>query len=701
MYLLALIAALITQATEIDAANEQALRAAAVKVAPSVVLIETTGGSERVGTGRGPMDAGVRKGVGPTTGLVIAADGYVVTSAFNFANSPTSITVSVPSRAERFVGRVVATDHSRMLTLLKIEATGLPVPEAVPSQSVRIGQWAVALGRTLDPVTDHPPSMSVGIVSATGRIWGRCLQTDAKISPVNYGGPLVTVDGRVLGVLIPASPVGDGEAAGFEWYDSGIGFAVPLDHVFQVLPRLRSGKDLRRGLLGITPKGNDQFSVAFTISTVTPESAAAKAGMKAGDQVTAINGVKISNQAQAYHVLGAKYEGDKVTIQVKRGDEELTFVDLMLMGGLPPYRHPFLGILSIRDDPELGVEVRDAYPNSPAEKGGIKAGDRIMKIKLPNMTRPLAFAGRDQLRELLDTIPAGSEVKFEIKPKEGENKTLTITLANLPDDAPAKLPKESTARQALTPRKQPPVEGLPGQPKVKAKDKDNAKSPNEPSTNEEKKEPPKPVETGLLQRTSPTRDREYWVFVPTNYDRNVGHGIVVWLHAAGQGGKDAKDVVDIWRQSCEDRHLILIGPKSSNDAGWLASESEFVQETIQEVIGQYTIDRQRIVAHGMGAGGQMAYYLAFASRELFRGAAVSGAVLSSPPKDNIAGQRLSFFIAAGGKDPALKEIAAAKLALADKRFPVMFREVAEMGKEYLDRTTFEELVRWIDSLDRL
>ncbi len=698
---LCLLAALLMQPPDLDAANEQALRAAAERVAPSVVLIETTGGSDRVGTGRGPAASGVRKGIGPTTGLIVAADGYVITSAFNFANSPTSITVSVPSRAERFVGKVVATDHSRMLTLLKIEATGLPVTEAVPINDVRIGQWAVALGRTLDPVTDRSPSMSVGIVSAIGRIWGRCLQTDAKISPVNYGGPLVAGDGRVLGLLIPASPSGDGETAGFEWYDSGIGFAVPLAHIYQMLPRLRAGKDLRRGLLGITPKGSDQFSVAFAINTVTPESTAARAGMKSGDIVIAIDGKTIANQAQAYHVLGPKYEGDKVTVTVKRGDEELTFSDLVLMGGVPPYRHPFLGILPMRDDPELGVAVRDVYPDSPAAKAGLKPGDRIMKIKLPNMPRLQAFSGRDQLRELLDTVPAASDVQLEIKPKDGEVKKITMTFATLPDNAPTQLPVDSTMRQALTPRKQPPADMMPGMPKGKGKDKGKEEAPKETPKSEEKKEPPKPAEKGLLQRTTPSRDREYWVYVPANYDPNVSHGIVVWLHAAGQGGKDAKDVVDIWRQACEERHLIVIGPKSTSDTGWLASEAEFVQEAIQEVTSQYTIDRQRIVAHGMGVGAQMAYYLVFTSRDLFRGAAASGAGLSNPPKDNVAGQRLSFFIVAGGKDPASKDIAAAKPTLIEMRFPVSFREVAEMGKEYLDRTTFEELVRWIDALDRL
>jgi len=194
------------QTPDIDSANEQAIQSAVAKVAPSVVLIETTGGSERIGS----AERGVRKGIGPTTGIVVASDGYIITSAFNFANKPTSITVGVPGRKDRFVAKVIATDHSRMLTLLKIDANDLPVPEFVPEGEIRIGQWATAVGRTLDPNPDHVPSISVGIVSALGRIWGRCLQTDAKVSPVNYGGPLVAADGRVLGLLIPASPSGDG-----------------------------------------------------------------------------------------------------------------------------------------------------------------------------------------------------------------------------------------------------------------------------------------------------------------------------------------------------------------------------------------------------------------------------------------------------------------------------------------------------------
>ena len=70
------------------------------------------------------------------------------------------------------------------------------------------------------------------------------MQTDAAVSPNNYGGPLVDIRGRVLGVLVPLSPQRPTRSGRLEWYDSGIGFAVPAEHIQQVLPRLKEGKDL-------------------------------------------------------------------------------------------------------------------------------------------------------------------------------------------------------------------------------------------------------------------------------------------------------------------------------------------------------------------------------------------------------------------------------------------------------------------------
>ena len=173
---------------DLDDLKEKAIKAAVARVAPCVVQIETPGGTDMVQSAGGGM---IRRGIGPTSGLIVSADGYIISSAFNFANKPATIVVSVPGQKERYVAKVVATDQTRMLTLLKIEAAGLPVPAPAPKADIKIGQTALAVGRTLPDSIDEPPSVSVGIISALGRIWGKAMQTDAKVSPTNYGGPLV------------------------------------------------------------------------------------------------------------------------------------------------------------------------------------------------------------------------------------------------------------------------------------------------------------------------------------------------------------------------------------------------------------------------------------------------------------------------------------------------------------------------------
>ena len=180
-------------------------------------------------------------------GLVVDPSGYIISSAFNFVNKPTSILVRLPD-GTRKPAKLVATDHSRMLVLLKIDAEKpLPVCEIAPQGEMRVGQWAIAVGRTFE---SDRPNMAVGILSALDRIWGKAIQTDAAVSPNNYGGPLVDIRGRVMGVLVPLSPEAAGEIAGMEWYDSGIGFAIPVEHIQQVLPRLKKGEDLYPGLAG-------------------------------------------------------------------------------------------------------------------------------------------------------------------------------------------------------------------------------------------------------------------------------------------------------------------------------------------------------------------------------------------------------------------------------------------------------------------
>jgi S1-C subfamily serine protease len=685
-------------ADDLDGLQEQAMRAAVLRVAPSVVQIETTGGAEMVPAG--PNAPPVSKGVGPTTGLVVGTDGYIISSSFNFVDKPAAIFVAIPGHKGRLPAKVVATDHTRMLTLLKVEATGLPVPVPAPKGEFKIGQWALALGRTwANP--DHLPSVSVGIISALNRIWGKAIQTDAKVSPVNYGGPLVDIQGRVQGVLVPASPRGEGDNAGVEWYDSGIGFAIPLEDVNAVLARLKQGQNLNRGLLGVTLQSADIYGAAPVVQSVAPESAAAGAGIQPGDTITEIDGVTVVRQAQILHLLGNKYEGDSVSVKVKRGDKETSLPNLKLTGLLTAFTHPFLGILSLRDDPELGTEVRYVFPKSAADLAGVKVGDRILKVG-QGKAAPQAFSGRDQLLAFLNGVAPGTEVALELKHKGAKDgQKVSFKLGSMSAAIPAELPQPDSLRKALAPRKAAGPAPMP-RPAVPMPPRPAVPMPPMPPKKEgEKKEPKKKAETGLLDRTNAARDHHYWLYVPEDYDPNISYALVIWLHPTGKGTEQEKnDFVDKWQDFCQDNHLILLGPKAQNESGWLFSEADFVLETAREVMGQYTIDRQRVVVHGMGGGGQLAFYLGGQARDLVRGVATTGAVLPNPPKQNAAGQRLAYFIVAGEKDPLAKAIADTRDKLTAQKYAVVFREIPASGRQYLDDKTLGELVRWIDSLDR-
>jgi S1-C subfamily serine protease/predicted esterase len=684
---------------DLGAAEEKAIKAAAARVAPSVVQITTSGGTEIVGGGKGPE---FLKGSGSATGLVVAADGYVITSTFHFAHRPTEIFVSVSGRKQRYPARVVATDHTRMLTLLRVEesegvpAKDLPVPIAFPKKDLLVGQWALALGRTLDPDVNHPPSISAGIISATDRIWGKAIQTDAKVSPTNYGGPLVSIDGRVFGVLVPLSPRGTGEIAGFDWYDSGIGFAIPLEDVLARLPALVEGKDLRAGLLGIVPKKpTDQYQSRVEVGSVQPDSAAAKAGIQADDLVVAIDGKPVANLSALRHAMEPKYAGDTITIKVQRGDKELEFKDVTLLASSTAFANGFLGVLPLRDDPGPGVPLRYVYPDSPAAKAGLAEGDRIMKVgpvtQPPRPFRPVA--NREALAEALAPLPPGTEVKIEVKRKDGKVETVNAVLGPVPAGLPEKLPQPSSAGKALEGQKK----GAPGFP-MEAADPDTCGSI---AQDDPKKDPPKgKTETGFLQRTSTAKDRSYWLSVPENYDPNVSHGLIVYFHPIG-GAKEGEQKHQLFRQFCKDAHFIVMGPQSVGPEGWVPSESDGVVQDVKAVMAEYTIDRSRVIAHGNANGGQMAFYVGFGARDTFRGVAVVGAALGTTPGENLPGQPLAFFIAAGEKDPNLKQIEAGKGLLEGKKFPVVYRVMKDAGNESLDAKTFAELQVWMDSLDRL
>ncbi|MGL6194512.1 MAG: S1C family serine protease [Thermoguttaceae bacterium] len=295
----------------------EAVRKAANKSAPRLVRIETIGGFEKV------ADELTNEGV--TTGLLLDSDGYIITSTFNFLHEPSSILVRFAD-GKRKVAKKIASDSNRMLTLLKVEKfePGFELPELVtmPKKDVKPGQWAIALGCAL---AEDEPNVSLGIISGKDRIWGKAIQTDAKVSPNNYGGPLLDIQGRVIGILAPLSAMSSEITAGAETYDGGVGLAVPMEDIFSVLERLKAGKDVKPGFLGAAISPSKLFTGEPIIEEVHKNSPADKEGLKKGDRIVKINGESVETALRTVTLVRSNNAGDTLDITLLRNGKELNF----------------------------------------------------------------------------------------------------------------------------------------------------------------------------------------------------------------------------------------------------------------------------------------------------------------------------------------------------------------------------------------
>jgi serine protease Do len=625
--------------------EERAIQAAVEHAAPAVVRIETVGGFERLGR--------MLVGTGPTTGLVVSPDGYIVSSAFNFAQKPDSILVTLPG-GKRQAAKLVSTDHSRMLVVLKVEVEeDLVSAEAVPKGEMRVGQWAIAVGRTFEP---ELPNASVGVVSALDRIWGKAIQTDAKVSPNNYGGPLIDVSGRVLGVLVPMSPQGSGEVAGVEWYDSGIGFAIPLETVLRVLPQLKEGQDLRQGLLGISLKGDDLYSAPPVIAAASPTAPAFKAGFRAGDKIVEVGGQLIGQQAQLKQALGPLYAGEKVRIVALRGDQRIDR-EVELVETVDPYVVPFLGVLPLRDKPAEGegVALRYVYPDSPAATVGLKAGDVLQSFNGQKVD------GVSSILEQLQTLAPGETVALEVK-RVGETLLVNPQLAALPETLPGEIPASHAPAAAPADEVKP--------------------------------------QTGIVPIKLPEFENKCLAYVPEGYSAGVPHGLVVWLHAPG--GFDEQELISLWKPLCEKYDFILLAPKSADDTKWQPTEARFVRRAIDSTMKTYRVDPSRVVTHGHQGGAAMAYLVGLSNREVVRAVAAVDAPLPRlaqlPPPEPV--HRLAFYSTLATNTEQTAAVEKGIELLREAKYPVVVQEVGEQAR-YLTAEEMQALVEWFDSLDRI
>ncbi len=305
------------------------IRAALAHVAPTLVRIDTIGGATPVQRERdhpdAPVRAGIRQGQGPTTGVVCSSDGFILTSSFNFVRNPSVITVTLHD-GRKSLARLVARDRLAGLTLLKVDAGDLPVPEWLPLRDVHPGQRAIGAGFGLGTAA---PALSVGIISATRRLGGVAVQSDARVSPAHFGGPLFDIHGRLFGVLVPyVDP--DQEFDNIEWYDSGITFAVHGDYVARRIDQLKAGRDVERGRIGAV-LAPSEAPPGMRVDAA-PLGPAAAAGLRRGDVLVEVCGQAVTAQADVRRALGGMAAGDTARVAYVR-DGVRAELDLVLAPG--------------------------------------------------------------------------------------------------------------------------------------------------------------------------------------------------------------------------------------------------------------------------------------------------------------------------------------------------------------------------------
>jgi serine protease Do len=621
--------------------EERAFQQAAATADPSIVRIETIGGADIIGE--------MVAASGPTTGVVVAPDGWIITSSFNFAAKPASIFVTTAD-GERHAAQEIGHDESRRLTLLKIPAEGLKPLAAVPREEFRVGRWAIALGRTYDL---NFPNLAVGIVSALNRIAGRAIQTDANVSPVNYGGPLVDIQGRGLGILVPLSPQGDDVTAGVDYYDSGIGFAIPLVDVLAVLERMKAGETLKAGKLGILFQGEGLLAGEVKIERIPKGSPAEKAGLKPGDVITGLDGVAIDRAETLKQALGPKYGGDNVVVTVRRDNQSLE-LPVTLAGELQPFVAGFLGIepaRPLKDQEPTGVVIHSVLPGSPAETAELKPGESITAIAGEKVA---AFS---DLATQLRNHAAEETVAVEVT-LNGTSRSVDVVLGAFPETTPAEI----------------------------------APQPIPVPTPDAAAEAPK---TGRFMEEVAGDDRKFWAFVPEQYNPTHPYGLVVWLQPNSESREGT--MLESWRSTCEERGLILIGPAAGSE-GWKSGDMPYVMGAIEKIKENYHIDPTRIAVIGEEIGGRLAAALASREKTVISGAAMIGIPLppEAPPLD--ADHPLRLHVSVFAESPQAGRVERSIAPFREAKYSVVFEKWPGEGTDGLTEEDARTLGRWIDLL---
>lgn len=423
------------------ASSSVAVEATAARATPAVVEVFTTAYAPADEAAPSSSDL-IRSRRGSGSGVIVDPTGFIVTNAHVVRGAqrlrvelpPAAAGTSIlPPHGRLVPARLVGLDLETDFAVLKLEAEALPHLSFGDSDRLRLGQTVLAIG---SPLGFHN-SLSLGIVSALARQLAHessmvYLQTDAAIAPGSSGGPLVDLDGRIVGIntLVASGPEGGAPLA----------FAAPSNIVRRVYEQIRQHGRVRRGDIGVRPQTlTPDLSTALglprdtgvVLSDVAPNSPAARAGLRPGDVVTALDGKAMENGRQFQVGLYRHFAGDVVSIAILRGDQPMVvpvavaerLESLSGLTRLDPREHvvPRLGILGLTVSPrvasqlpplraESGVLVMSVTgAESSARNEGLVAGDVVHAV---NST---PVADLPMLRRALDALPTDTPLALWIE----------------------------------------------------------------------------------------------------------------------------------------------------------------------------------------------------------------------------------------------------------------------------------------------
>lgn len=413
-----------TSSTEIEASRRTAITEAVARVAPSVVTVQTEV-VERV-----PADvfeqffggrSAQRSAAGLGSGFIVRADGAILTNAHVVAGA-TRISVAMRD-GTTYPARLIGSDETNDLAVLKIDARNLPVAPVGSSSNLLIGEWTIAIGNPYGfLLANSEPSVTVGVVSGVGRnlaaqgegagVYVDMIQTDASINPGNSGGPLVNAAGEVIGVNSSIfSPSGG---------SIGLGFAIPINRARRVAEDLLAHGVVRRPWIGLQPQlartpGPGPRTNGVVVGSVVPGSPAAKAGIRAGDVLVRSRNRELHNPYDWYAELLELRVGENDTLLVRRGSREIPISVGVV--DLPDVNAPRVTVLREIELISLTPQIRAQYQvrsrqgalvnrvsDRVQQQIGLQAGDVIVQInRVPitsaeDVNRILTTYGRSALR---------------------------------------------------------------------------------------------------------------------------------------------------------------------------------------------------------------------------------------------------------------------------------------------------------------